>query len=99
MIWHRVPKHTYVGQQTFETGVFDAVAHFNIGNLAILRIFKSFGIEPGAYTSLGCSALNKDSVENARRHNKATYKLRRKIIRGNRKRKAYEIEGVEGELY
>ena len=99
MIWHRVPKHTYVGQQTFETGVFDAVAHFNIGNLAILRIFKSFGIEPGAYIRLGCSALNKDSVENARRHNKATYKLRRKIIRGNRKRKAYEIEGVEGELY
>ena len=99
MIWHRVPKHTYVGRQTFETGVFDAVAHFNIGNLATLRIFKSLGIEPGSYTRLGCSALNKDRVENARRHNKATYKLRRQIIRGNRKRKAYEIEGVDEELY
>ena len=92
-------KHTYIGQQTFETGVFDAVAHFNIGNLAILRIFKSLGIEPGTYTRLGCSALNEDRIENARRHNKATYKLRRQIVGGNRKRKPYEIEGVEGELY
>ena len=41
MIWHRVPKYTYVGQQTFEAGVYDAVAHFNIGNFATLRIFKS----------------------------------------------------------
>ena len=30
MIWHRVPKHTYVGRQTFETSVFDAVAHFKL---------------------------------------------------------------------
>ena len=76
MIWHCVPKHTYVGRQTFETGVLDAVAHFNIGNLATLKIFKSLGIEPGSYTRLGCSALNKDRVEKGRRHNKATYKLR-----------------------
>ena len=99
MIWHRVPKHTYVGRQTFETSVFDAVAHFNIGNLATMRIFKSLGIEPGSYTRLGCSALNKDRVENARRHNKATYKLRQQIICGNRKQKADEIEGVEGKHY
>ena len=94
-----MPKHTYVGRQTFETDVFDAVAHFNIGNLSALRIFKSLGIEPRSYTRLGCSALNKDRVENARRHNKATYKLRRRIICGNRKRKADEIEGVEGKHY
>ena len=34
-----MPKHTYVCQQTFETSVYDAVAHFNIGNLVALRIF------------------------------------------------------------
>ena len=99
MIWHRLPEHTHVGRQTFETGVFDALAHFNIGNLATMRIFKSLGIKRGTYTRLGCSALNKDRVENVRRHNKATYKLRRQINRGNRKRKADEIEGVEGKLY
>ena len=83
MIWHCVPKHTYVGRQTFETSVFDAVAHFNVGNLATLRILKSLGIEPGSYTRLGFSALNKDRVENARHHNKATLKLRRRIIHCN----------------
>ena len=96
---HRVPKHTYVGWQTFEIGVYDAVTYFNIGNLATLRIFKSLGTEPLTYTRLARSALNKDKVENTRRHNKVTFKLRRRIIRGNRKRKADQIEGVEGKLY
>ena len=99
MIWHRVPKHTYVGRQTFKTGVYDAVPQFNIGNLSTLRIFKSLGIEPRTYTRPGCSALNKNSVENARCHNKTTFKLRRWIIRGKRKRKAEEIDGVKGKLY
>lgn len=44
MMWHSVPKHTYVGHQTFEIGVYDAVAHFSIGNLATLRKFKFLGI-------------------------------------------------------
>ena len=43
-MWHSVPKHTYVGHQTFEIGVYDAVAHFSIGNLATLRKFKFLGI-------------------------------------------------------
>ena len=37
-------------------------------------------------------------MENARRHNKATFKLGRRI-RGNKKRQAGEIEGVKGKLY
>ena len=97
MIWHCKPNHAFVRRQTLETGVFDAVAHFNIGNIVTLRIFKSPGTEPGTYSRLGCSALNKDRAENGWRHNKATYKLRRRIIHGNRKRKADEIEGVKGE--
>ena len=65
------------------------------------------------YSRLGCSVLNKDRVENTRCHDKATYKLRRRIIRhnkaahklrwqiihGNWNWKADEIEGVEGKLY
>ena len=64
-----------------------------------MRIFKSLGTELLTYTRLACSALNKDEVENARRHNKVTFKLRRRIICGNRKRKVDQIEGVEGKLY
>ena len=43
--------------------------------------------------------LNKDRVENTRRHNKTNFKLRRRIIRSNRKRKADEIERVEQKRY
>ena len=43
--------------------------------------------------------LNKDRFKNARRHNKANFKLRRGIIRRNRKRKANEIERVERKRY
>ena len=93
-----MPKHAYVGRRTFDTSVFDAVAHFNIRNPGTLGIFRSLRIEPGTYTRLGCSALNKDKVENAIRHKKATFKLRQ-VIRGNQKRKADDIEGVEGKLY
>ena len=85
MTWHHIPKRTYVGPQIFETGVYDAVAPVNIGNLATFRILKSLGIEPRTYTRLGCSALKKDIVENDRHHNKITSTLRRRIICGNQK--------------
>ena len=78
------------------SSVNHAAAHLNIGNLATLRLSKSLGIEPGTYTRLVCSALNKDRAKNARRHSKATFKLRRRMICGNRKQKANEIEGVKG---
>ena len=38
---------------TFELAVYDAVAHFNIGNLATLLIFDKVNIERGYYTTLG----------------------------------------------
>jgi len=99
MIWHRVPKDVYVGRQTFETGVYDAVAHFNIGNLATLKVLELLGFEPGTYTKLGCSSLNQDRVTNAKRHTTDNFIFRRRIIRGNRKRKADDHEGAEGKLY
>ena len=62
MIWYRFPKYTYVERETFETGAYNAVAHFNIGDLVSLRRSKSLGTDPGTYTRLVCSALNKDRV-------------------------------------
>ena len=99
MVLYRVPKHADVGQKMFETSAYDAVQHFSIGNLATLRIFKPLGIEPITYTRLGYSALNKNRVENVRCHNKTNFKLRWRIIRSNRKRKADEIERVKRKLY
>ena len=87
MIWYRVPKHAYVGllRDTFATGVYDAVAHCNIGNLATFRKFKSLGIESGTSTILGYSALNKNKDENAKCHDKTTFKSRQQVLSRNRK--------------
>ena len=60
--------------------------------------YRSLGIEPGSYTRLDCSVLNKDRVENVRHHNKTTSKLRQRIIRGNGWRKADDIDVVRGKL-
>ena len=38
MIWQRVPKEVYVGRETLELGLYDAVAHFNIGAVTVIRI-------------------------------------------------------------
>ena len=43
---------------TLELAVYDAVAHFNIGNLATLHIFDKVNIERGYYTTLGCITEN-----------------------------------------
>ena len=45
-IWNRVPKVTYVGLRQFEIGVYDAVAHFNIGSKAAILVMKSWGYAP-----------------------------------------------------
>ena len=99
LIWERVPKTNFVGFVPLETAVYDAVAHFNIGNLATLKVFEFLGIEPGTYTKLGCSNLNQDRVKNAKCHTTPGFILRRRLIRGNRKRKADDHEGSEGKLY
>jgi hypothetical protein len=40
MIWKRIPKNIFVGFDVLELGVYDAVAHFNIGAEGAVNIFK-----------------------------------------------------------
>ena len=42
MIWQRVPKEVYVGRETLELGLYDAVAHFNIGEVTVIRILQAY---------------------------------------------------------
>ena len=63
MIWHRVSKHAYVGEQAFETVVHDAAENFSIGNLATLRLIKVLVIEPGTNARIGCSDLKRIEIE------------------------------------
>lgn len=47
MIWSRIPKRTFVMLSTLEIGVYDAIACFNIGNIARCKILAKLGIVPG----------------------------------------------------
>ena len=81
MVWNRIPKETRVNASTFEFGVFDAVSHFNLGNVATLT-FDEMGIDQGFYTKRGCYIENKSRFDNSVRKSSSEYKQRRKILRG-----------------
>jgi hypothetical protein len=98
-IWHRIPKQTFVKLRTFEIGVYDAVSHFNIGNLATLLTFDELGIERGYFTEKGCSENNEGRINNMRRKSSETFKLRRRKLRGLRKSKSDNNKKSEGKLY
>ena len=63
MIWQRVPKEVYVGRETLELGLYDAVAHFNIGAVTVIRILQALNIPPGKYTEEGCKLLDQLQVD------------------------------------
>ena len=50
-IWNRIHKTCHVGKNVFELGIFDAVAHFNIGRKVALDM-QLLKITPGYYTTL-----------------------------------------------
>ena len=58
LIWRRTPKDRFVKMATFELAVYDAAAHFNIGNLASLLMYDNVNIERGYYTIQGCIVDN-----------------------------------------
>ena len=99
MIWNRVPKAHHVGLQTLKLGVYDTIAHFNMGAKASLDILKDMNVTPGVYTTKLAQSIN------ARRKRLSLYRMsdaqkkRRKIIRHNRKKKLDQHQNVEGTTY
>ena len=87
MVWQRVPKEVYVGRETLELGLYDAVAHFNIGSATAIKLFNALGINPGKYTEESCRLQDQLRVHAAQYKNQASAKTRRKVIRGLKKRK------------
>ena len=53
MIWRRVPKTVFVGSDLFKIGVYDAVAHFNMGEKAAIKVLEAMGLNPGSLTKAG----------------------------------------------
>ena len=83
-----VPKKSrFFKYKQFATAIFDATAHFNIGNLATRMIYDKLDIERGYYTTKSCIDDNFVRINNARRKSSDEYQGRRKFIRGEKKRK------------
>ena len=79
--------------------VLDAVAHFNIGNLATLLTFDKLGIKRGYYTTKGCLDDDKIRIDNSKRKSLDSAKIRRRILRGVRKNKGDKTKKLEGTVY
>ncbi|XP_028418587.1 uncharacterized protein LOC114544031 [Dendronephthya gigantea] len=99
MIWNRVPKEVFVGSDVFSLGVYDAAAHFNTGASAAIELLKDMGLASGKFCSEEC--LNSDKL----RVRKGNYKCqdknkkRRKVLRGEKKKKGDKLVAKEGETY
>ena len=99
MIWTRVPKTVFVGTSVFQLGVYDAVAHFNIGTKATIQIVKALGMNPGAFCVAGVREDDQLRVAKSKYKVSEKNKVRRKVIRGRNKRKSDKEESKEGKTY
>ena len=99
MIWTRIPKTVFVGTNAFQLGVYDAVAHFNIGAKATIEVFKALGINPGAFCVAGVREADRLRVTKSIYKAEEKNKVRRKVIRGRNKRKGDKNEEREGKTY
>ena len=96
MIWNRIPEEIRVNASTFEFGVFDAVSHFNLGNIATLNTFDEMGIGQGFYTIRGCYVENENRVDNSVRKSSSEYKQRSTWYVVNIKEKGTKIKKMKG---
>ena len=99
LIWRRTPKDRFVKMATFELAVYDAAAHFNIGNLASLLVYDNVNIERGYYTIQGCIVDNNVRIKNAQRQSSDSAKTHRRYQRGRKKSKIDNTKASEGKVY
>ena len=91
MIWERLPKQVFVGSDVLRLGVYDAVAHFNIGANAAVQVLSSMGIIPGEFCTHACTSTDRLRIKKANYKADEKNKKQRKIIRTNRKKRETKI--------
>jgi hypothetical protein len=68
MIWNRLAKIIFVGGNVLQLGVYNAVAHFNMGSRASVDILEQDGLVLGYYFEEGvCQADKKHGKKADRR--------------------------------
>ena len=99
LIWQRAPKTSFVGTVHVELAMYDAIAHFNIGQKAFLNILEQLKMNPGLYTLKGCQQLNENRINNTIYKTQDKQKIKRKVIRGAKKKKTDKDTEKEGIIY
>jgi len=99
LIWERAPKSRYCSLSTLEICVYDAVSYFNYGAKSVIDTLKLLHIDAGKFTKLMASDANITRMYNAAYKDKDSSKLRRKIIRGLKKKKSDNLRNKEGVTY
>lgn len=67
VIWSRLPKTVFVGLQTMEFGVYDAILNFNKGNVTRCLVLKELGMSVSKNTASVMSQLDKIRVQRGER--------------------------------
>lgn len=96
MVWQRIPKEVFVGKETLEFGLYDAIAHFNVGAKTVLLVYEALGIPSGFYTQKGCQFSDSERLYKAQYKEQDQSKKRRKVLRGKKKRKEDKKRQSEG---
>ena len=81
LIRERLPKSRYVPFTSFQFGVHDPVANFNISRKARVLFIQNLGMTPGNETLTGCKTLNQHHLSATSYNNLDSIKRRRKIRR------------------
>jgi hypothetical protein len=91
MIWNRLPKRIFVGGNVLQLGVYDAVAHFNIGSRASVDILQQDGLVLGYYFEDGVCKADKRYVKKADHRATPDVKKRRKVALARKRRGKIKI--------
>ena len=99
MIWNCVLKATHVGLDFISVGVYDSIAHFNIGEKAALDIIEQPKIAPGYCMTKCCRSVNKRRKRSSIYRMSEPQKKGRKVLRHSRKKQQDKNNETEGTSY
>ncbi len=99
IIWNRLPKEVFIGSKVLKLGVYDAVAHFNIGSQAAVNVLEFLGIDPGTFCLTELEQQDHERVHKTEFKAKEETKKKRKIRRACKKKNADKYSQKESETY
>ena len=85
--------------EVLKLGVYDAVAHFNIGSQAAVNVLELLGIDPGKFCLTELEQQDRERVHKAEFKAKEETKKKRKIRRARKKKNADKYSQKEGVTY